>query len=274
MVNRIRNLRLTNWQWVISALIIVWMFAMISVPIQRWVAGDTSLRFGITLGAVLQASAASTLLCTGLGVRRGMIITGVVVGAAWLIEFIGSHTGFPFGNYFYTEALQPQLGDVPLLVPVAWMMMMPSAWAVSALLTRGRGRLAFIVVSILAFTAWDLFLDPQMVGWGFWVWPQPESFSYFGIPWSNYAGWLLASGLITLAALAVGLKPDAIPTVPALVIYSVTWFLQTFGLLFFWNQPGPALIGGVVMGLFMIMGWRAWLCQRQLDNSSKLASAT
>src|SRR5690606_41755819 len=32
----------------------------------------------------------------------------------------------------------------------------------------------FILVSALALTVWDLFLDPQMVAWGFWIWERSE----------------------------------------------------------------------------------------------------
>jgi hypothetical protein len=51
------------------------------------------------------------------------------------------------------------------LVPLAWLMMLPPAWAVARLVAGGPG-IAFILTAALAFTAWDLFLDPQMVAWG------------------------------------------------------------------------------------------------------------
>ncbi|MBW4436427.1 MAG: carotenoid biosynthesis protein [Pleurocapsa minor GSE-CHR-MK-17-07R] len=246
-------------------LVVIWALAMISVPIQRWTLGDPMLPFGITLGAVLQMSAALVILVAGLGGRRALIVTLVTVTAAWGVEFVGSKTGFPFGTYSYTTLLQPQLGGVPLLIPLAWMMMMPSAWALAHLFTR-RARypwLAFVLVSALVFTAWDLFLDPQMVGWNFWVWAQPGDFNYFGIPWVNYAGWLLASGLISALARVVGLRPERIPLVPALVIYGVTWFLQTVGQLVFWGQPGPALVGAVGMGIPLVLGIRhVWRSRR------------
>ncbi|NUQ06250.1 MAG: carotenoid biosynthesis protein, partial [Anaerolineae bacterium] len=114
---------------------------------------------------------------------------------------------------------------------------------------------AFIGWSALAFTAWDLFLDPQMVGWGLWVWQEPGAFHFFGIPWSNYAGWLLAALVLTTAASLIA-PVRRLPVAPLLLIYGITWFLETFGLILFWNQPGPGIAGGVVMGVFLLAALR------------------
>jgi putative membrane protein len=112
-------------------------------------------------------------------------------------------------------------------------------------------RLIFAVVSAFAFTAWDLFLDPQMVARGLWVWQQPGE--YFGIPLVNFGGWLLASGLVTCLV-----NPREIESAskPLALIYALTWVLQTIGLGVFWGQPGPALFGCVGMGIFVIRFWQ------------------
>ncbi len=240
-------------EWMLYGILILWVLAMISIPIQRWASGDESLKFAITLGTALQAAAGLLILIYSFETRKALIIAGVVVVAAWLVEYIGSHTGFPFGAYHYTSALQPQLGGVPILIPLAWLMMLPVSWGISSVLVGNRGKLIFLIVNALIFTAWDLFLDPQMVGWGFWVWHDPPAFNYFGIPLTNYLGWLLASMAITAAAMLAGMRPEKIPALPSLVIYTVTWFLEAFGLLLFWGLPGPALIGTVAMGLPIVL---------------------
>ena len=61
----------------------------------------------------------------------------------------------------------------------------------------------------------------------------------------------------TAVLLTALIEPKNLPARPLLIIYTITWFLETFGLLFFWGLPGPALVGGVVMGLFGWLGWRA-----------------
>jgi putative membrane protein len=248
-------MRFSRSDWFLYTLIVAWSLVMISVPLQRWTAGDEALPFAVTLGAVLQAAAALLLLIYAMGERRALIIAGVVALAAWGIEFIGSTTGFPFGAYHYTDRLQPQIGGVPILIPLAWLMMLPSAWAIAWAIAGKRGRVTFIVVTALVFTVWDLFLDPQMVGWGFWEFAPFDGIAYFGIPLTNYLGWLLSSAAITVLALAVGLQPVKIPLIPALVIYSVTWFLETVGLLVFWGLPDPGMVGAVVMAVPMVYAW-------------------
>jgi uncharacterized membrane protein len=242
----------------------LWVLAMISVPIQRWTIGDGALPFAISLGVALQALAVFIILSHGWGWKRALAVAALVPLMGWAIEAVGHTTDFPFGAYHYTDLLQPQAAGVPLLIPLAWMMMMPPSWAVAHVITRslnGRRRwIAFVGVTMLAFTAWDLFLDPQMVGWGLWVWDDPSGFTYFGIPWSNYAGWLLSVGLITICALPL-LKLDRLPISPLLQVYALTLVLEFIGLLVFWGLPGPALVGGLGMGA--MLGWALWRLRRE-----------
>lgn len=231
-----------------AAAIALWVMTMIATPIVRWTAGESALYPMIYAGVVLQAAAVVTILAWDAGWRSALLTVLPILPLAWLAEFVGSSTGFPFGRYSYTGALQPQLGGVPLLIPFAWLMMIPPAWAVGSLVIKSRTlsppvpvRLARALTAALAFTVWDLFLDPQMVTWNFWVWHQPGA--YFGIPLVNYLGWFLVSFVFSFLFL-----PSRLPLKPLLLIYGVTWFLQSFGQLFFWGLPGPALFGFLGMG--------------------------
>jgi putative membrane protein len=76
------------------------------------------------------------------------------------------HHRLSFGTYHYTDALAPLVGGVPAAIPVAWLMMLPPAWAVAYAATGQARGWRFVFVSGLAFTTWDLFLNPQMVAWG------------------------------------------------------------------------------------------------------------
>jgi len=245
MASRHSNVRLDP---VSAAAILLWVLAMIATPILRWTVGEVSLYPMINLGVLLQAAAVVTVLVRGAGWRSALLTVLPVLPLAWLAEFVGSSTGFPFGSYHYTGALQPQLAGVPLLIPLAWLMMLPPSWAVASLVIKSRTlsppvpvRLAWALVAALAFTVWDLFLDPQMVAWNFWVWDKPGA--YFGIPLVNYLGWFLVS-----FAFSFFLLPSSLPAKLLLLIYGVTWFLQSFGQFFFWGLPGPALFGFLGMG--------------------------
>jgi putative membrane protein len=227
-----------------SLLIGIWALGMMSLPIVLWTIGESRLPVVVSITTGLQAAAVVAVLGKVWGWRRTVTTVVTIAIMGWLVEFVGSKTGFPFGVYGYTGRLQPQLGGVPLLIPVAWFMLMPCAWTIASLLAGGR-RWLFVVISVLAFVAWDLFLDPQMVTWDFWRWAEPSG--YFGIPWSNYTGWALAALLMTLIV-----RPPQKAIAPLVIIYGLTWFFETFGLLFFWGLVGPAVIGGVVMGGFLI----------------------
>lgn len=244
-----RSVMVQPTTWLIGA----WVLVMISVPILGWTAGPEAARAGVKLGVLFQAAAVLGILAGAWGGARTAAVVALVVPATWTVEWLGSQTGFPFGAYSYTDALQPQLGHVPLLIPLAWLMMLPPAWAVAATLVGTQKRTAFVAVSALAFTAWDLYLDPQMVAWGYWIWHNPGP--YFGIPLVNFGGWLLASAAVT-ALVHVVLGPRAVPVRPLLVIYTITWALQFMGQFFFWSMIGPALVGGATMGLFVYLAWR------------------
>ncbi len=243
MIASVRPVVLRAWseRRVEGLLLAAWVLAMVALPIVKAVGGDGPLRAGVALTVLLQAALVLVILVRAWGARRALATAAVVVALGWLVEMVGSHTGVPFGVYQYTDRLGPRLLGVPLVIPLAWLMMLPCAWAVADWLTGGRRDLAFVATSAVAFTAWDLFLDPQMVLWRFWEWGAPGG--YFGIPWVNFAGWLLASAVITAVA-----RPGPLPAAALVVVYGVTWFLETVGLVAFWGLPGPGMVGGVVMG--------------------------
>lgn len=242
------------------ALIGIWLLVMIALPIAYWVGGESTIPTMITLAAIAQAIAVFYIVQTRWGVARTLRALLIVGALTWLAEAIGSKTGLPFGEYSYTDVLQPQILGVPALIPLAWFMLLPSAWALAQTIVGMdgglRARLAIAAVSALALTAWDLFLDPQMVGWNFWVWANTEG-GYFGIPFINYFGWLLVSFLVTLVV-----NPAPLPLMPLALVYACVWALQSMGLAFFWGQPAPALFGALGMGGIML--W-AYLRHRQAN---------
>lgn len=245
-----------RFQHLYPTLLIAWVLAMIALPIVRWSVGDDALRWGVAATVILQTSAVLVILTGAWGIARTARVALTVALWAWALEAVGVATGIPFGAYHYTDRLQPQIANVPLLIPAAWLMMLPPAWAVAHAVVGERHRAAGVVVSALAFTAWDLFLDPQMAAWGFWQWEQAGG--YFGIPWSNFVGWMFGAVGATLLA-----RPSQLPQRPLIIIYGITWALETIGQLFFWGLPGPAIVGCCGMGIFI-----AWMAIMQCRDRS------
>ena len=126
----------------------------------------------------------------------------VAGGGGLLAEAVGVHTGFPFGSYAYTGTLGPQLLGVPLVVPLAWVMMAWPALVVGPHAGSSPGRRSRRSAA-RALASWDVFLDPQMVDAGHWRWavPDPGLPLVPGVPLTNYAGWLLVAVAIMIALL-------------------------------------------------------------------------
>ncbi|MFW6362682.1 MAG: carotenoid biosynthesis protein [Spirochaeta sp.] len=234
-------------------LLILWVLGMIAVPIVAWVGGKGTERIGITVTVLLQVGLVISILHKAWGTGRTAAAWLAVSGIGWASEVIGSRSGFPYGAYHYTRVLKPQILDVPVIVPLAWMMMMPPAWAVGHVAAAGYigpgASIMFVLLSALAFTSWDLYLDPLMVRWGFWKWHRNGA--YFGIPLSNYMGWFCTAGVITAI---VG--PSALPAPPLLLVFFITWLLQAVGQMVFWGLIGPGIAGFIGMGIMAAAAWK------------------
>ena len=262
--------RLTTW----LATMVGWVLVLIATPIGLWTVEAGIFPFLASLGVLAQLGATISALSLEWSARRILAIGAAVFALAWLVEFWGVMTGFPFGEYSYTPAMQPQIGGVPALIPLAWMMMLAPAWGVAQAILGGKQArlkgwywLLFAALAGAAFTAWDLYLDPQMVAREMWAWKAAGGVTFFGIPWANYVGWWLTSSLITLL-----IRPTRLPVLPLLAIYAVTWIFQGIGLGVFWGLPGPALAGFVAMGFFTLLAY--FSARAEASQADKQQSAT
>ena len=207
----------------------------------------------ITIGTVY-AAASATLINAYLShgstyVIRYFFIT-FLFGLA--IEHIGVKTGWPFGHYSYNSSLGAFLFSIPLVVPFAWMMLThPILIAARELSTRWT-----IVIGGFALMSWDLFLDPQMVSAGRWVWSDTSPHVPFQpeVPLSNTFGWLL-SGIVLMGSLQLLLprerRKNAVNANAGDALLMWTWFSGVIGNLFFFSRPGVAFIGGLSFGIFL-----------------------
>ncbi len=178
------------------------------------------------------------------GTARTVLAGGSVAAGCAAVEHVGVETGLPFGRYCYTGALRPQVRGVPAIVPLAWVAMaVPARETAHAALGRRSNRVNRIIAGAATMTAWDLFLDPQMVGEGYWRWARPGR--YRGIPLSNFAGWF-ATSLGVMAVLEFVLPPRE-PS-PALVgEYAYMAVMETVGFAAYFRDPVVAVVGGSAM---------------------------
>ena len=142
---------------------------------------------------------------------------------------------------------------MPLIIPMAWSMMAyPCLLATQRLV---RSKTATALLGGYLFTTWDIFLDPQMVGEGYWVWHVAEHTipGIPGIPVENYLGWLVVS-VVMMAMLAQLPKVKAPTGVPTLML-SWVYFSNVFGNVVFFDRPTVAVWGGLLMGLVIVPWW-------------------
>ncbi|MFC6863720.1 bisanhydrobacterioruberin hydratase [Halomicroarcula sp. GCM10025817] len=137
--------------------------------------------------------------------RRGALALAVLTGYAYGIELVGVRTGWPYGEFAYGVDLGPMLlGEVPLGLPIFFFPLVLNSYLLVILLL-GR-RAASTPIRLLATLSTvllvDLVLDPGAVGIGFWAYEVQQ---YYGVPWSNYRGWLL-SGTVAVVLFDVGFE--------------------------------------------------------------------
>lgn len=233
--------------WVPWTLAAAGVLLQVAYPL---VAGSALRAVTVTSVASL-AAAVVAHAALARGVRWALGLVAVAGGMGFAVEAVGVATGWPFGAYAYAGSLGPQLAGVPVLVPLAWLML-----AYPALLAGRRlaGPRASWALAAWTLAAWDLFLDPQMVAAGHWSWafPEPSLPGVPGVPLTNYAGWLLAATAMMLLldrlprSPADGRPPgDAVPAVVLLWTYAS----QVLANVAFFGRPAVALWGGVAMGL-------------------------
>ena len=108
-----------------------------------------------------------------------------------------------------------------------------------------------------ALASWDLFLDPQMVAEGYWVWesPTPALPGVPGIPVGNYLGWL-GFALVLMAVLAAATGPAGGQALggdaPMIALWLWTYASSVLAHAVFLGLPWSALWGGVLMGAVVL----------------------
>ena len=186
------------------------------------------------------------------GSRYGFSLLAITLPFGFFIEHIGVSTGWPFGEYEYSNTLGAKFFDVPLVVPLAWVMIAHPSLVVA----RRVGKSWVFLYGGALMMAWDLFLDPLMVTAGRWTWKFSGSHVPFApeIPLSNTFGWLL-SGMALITALHFLTPRDRRKSGGSLlgadIILLWTLFSGVIGNLFFFDRPGVAFFAGSILSLLL-----------------------
>jgi putative membrane protein len=182
------------------------------------------------------------------GLERGLLALLLLGAFALFVESIGVVTGYPYGSFAYTGDLGWRvLGLVPWTVPFAWVPLLLGSLSLSGIkrdsMVRGSLRAAALL------TGMDLLLDPAAVSVGLWRYTKPGI--YYGIPWTNFAGWLLVGAVASVVLNCLSDEP---------ITYSHEMTLSAACMMAFWSAVAlvnglwiPAVIGFIFL---IFMGYR------------------
>jgi len=196
-------------------------------PTPAWLNTPTNLKvyaFGISYGGqltvVLGAIAGLAFLASCIGSRRASYVFAVSFLMSLASELTGTSTGLPFGVYGYSEQLGYKIaGLVPFNIPTSWFYMLVASLAICGRILPAtddaRTKWWWSLVGGIVLTAWDVSMDPAMVKTHHWMWNVPDLSAqsatsrfigtpfFFGMPLTNWLGWLLTGILVARAMLAI-----------------------------------------------------------------------
>lgn len=158
--------------------------------------------FGWAGSALLVLEACMLFLAAALTFDwlRAWLAALTVIMLSTLVEEIGVSTAFPFGAYFYTNVLQPRItSQVPLAVSFAWVLVIFASYGIVRMGYVGKDHIGLCgtLLGAMLATALDLAIEPVAVYIErYWVWIRPGSFSYYGVPLTNFVAWFLVAWIL------------------------------------------------------------------------------
>ena len=217
----------------------------------------------------------------------------LVVGNVF--ENLGVATGFPFGRYYFTDAMGPKLFQVPILLGLAYVGMGYLSWTLGRVILGylrtplvGAQVITLPLVASFIMVAWDFANDPVWANINrLWVWQHGGA--YFGVPLTNFVGWYFVVYLI-YQSFAIYLRERSANDNPmpsgywrwAVIFYALA---ATGDIIIVLPKPTPAvvfdptgtswnvsgitgacaLVSSFAMGAFTLIAW-----VRLLDQTTKV----
>lgn len=110
------------------------------------------------------------------------LILAFFVGMA--VEWIGVHTGYLFGNYYYGSNLGAKIDGVPLIIGINWGVLTVCCCNFTSLLVKKSVWLSCLISAFLMMLL-DVLIEPVAVTSDYWHWDS------LNIPLYNYFCWFI-----------------------------------------------------------------------------------
>lgn len=141
-------------------------------------------------------------------VTMAFILIAIVSG---VVEAVGTLTGYPFGQYHYTDAMGPQLlGVLPLAIPLAWWIVVAGLLVIFQQIFPQMTRAGIYLCTAAGATSLDAVMEPY--AWkvtGYWLWEGSH------VPLQNYFGWFILSFLLAMTSQLGFVEQPASGSAPA-----------------------------------------------------------
>jgi len=195
--------------------------ALLALLLRGWNSGTQLL----VVSSVLMFSACLASATRVLGLRPAMSLVLIALPIGWFAEEMGANYGWFFGSYDYTPVLGPQLGSVPVVIPLMWFALSYIGYVMANLIvwqvpadgaTSVRRSIVMACLAALIVTAYDLGVDPYMVyKLKAWIMVKHDGW-WFGETLQGFAGWMLvACSIVLVFRLLLRLLPGRPGTRPA-----------------------------------------------------------
>jgi putative membrane protein len=220
-----------------------------------------------------------------VGWRRTLSFTAAGYLIAFISEWLSINTGFPYGWYYYIEATKAKelwVAGVPFFDSLSYVFLSycsystalfilsplkTSRWNLVTLETRRiRRSLSALVLGAFLQTFLDIVIDPVALQGRRWflgqIYGYREQGIHFGVPLSNYAGWLLTSLFLVAAFQLIDARrlddaPKGVCNLPFRSLLGPVLYLSVLifnlGVTLWIGEPFQALEGGLMYTLPLLM---------------------
>jgi len=154
-----------------------------------------------------------------LGIRKTLVFACWAYLVAFLCEYSSTRNGFPFGYYCYLETTRDKeiwIAQVPFMDSLSFIFLAYISYSMALFFlsplhisredvflldTREeRHALPTLVLAVVLFVLLDIVIDPLALRGDRWflgqIYTYPSQGIYFGVPLTNFAGWILVGILI------------------------------------------------------------------------------
>ncbi len=207
-----------------------------------------------------------------IGWKKTLAYIPVGYAIAWISEFASVHWGFPYGDYFYipsTAQRELWVFGVPFMDSLSYVFLSYCSYSLAVFLVskpairsanlivletrRIRQSWQILILGAFFFVLLDVVIDPVAILGDKWflgkIYGYRYEGSYFGIPMSNFGGWLLVGFVLTAALQAM----DRMPSLDSKTPYRSSWMRLLGPVLYFsvlmFNTVVTFSIGEMRLGL-------------------------